>query len=118
MVVIEDGYVKIVWTEELKYHPLNRRNKMAAKYIHKPGKGSFINNKYKNKDSQPDYTGDCTLPDGTVQRIAVWNAVGQHSKTPYFRFEISDPRPQTQGDAAPSNAAPKPIHEMIDDIPF
>jgi len=66
MVVIEDGYVKIVWTEELKYHPLNRRNKMAEKYIHKPGKGSFINNKYKNKDSQPDYTGDCTLPDTDI----------------------------------------------------
>jgi len=86
---------------------------MAEKYIHKPGKGSFIKSEFKNKDTQPDYVGDCTLPDGTVQRITVWDAVGQHSGKPYFRFEISDPRPEKQG-----TAAPPPLVEMTDDIPF
>jgi len=86
---------------------------MAEQYIHKPGKGSFIKNSFKNKDTQPDFTGDCSLPDGTVQRIAVWNAVGQHSGTPYFKFEISDPRPQTQGTAAPA-----PLADIPGDMPF
>jgi hypothetical protein len=48
-----------------------------------------------------------------VQRIAVWNAVGQHNGTPYVRFEISDPRPQAQGTAAPA-----PLADIPDDLPF
>lgn len=86
---------------------------MAKEYIHKPGKGSLIKNSYKNKDTQPDYVGSITLQDGTVQRIVIWDAVNENTGKEYFNVNISDPRPQTDGPAAPP-----PLVEMTDDIPF
>jgi len=46
------------------------------KFIHKPGTGSLFQNKYKNKDSQPDYTGKLIvskdIKSGDEIKIAAW----------------------------------------------
>jgi len=86
---------------------------MAEQYVHKPGKGSLFKNDNKTNDKQPDWSGLVTLQDGTVQRIAIWNTVSRNTGNPYLSVDISDPRPQASG-----TAAPPPLVEMTDDIPF
>lgn len=78
----------------------------------KPGTGVLFQNTGKTKDNQPDHTGELVLQDGTKQRIAMWNRISKNGVA-YFSIAVSDPRPQSSG-----TAAPPPLVEMTDDIPF
>ena len=43
-----------------------------SKYTPKPDSGTLFPNKFKKNDSQPDYTGQYAMPDGTVREVAGW----------------------------------------------
>ena len=88
---------------------------MAEQKPRKPGTGVAFINKNKQEDWHADWTGEFAAHDGTIYYLNVSKKVGGHSGQEYITVSLGKPRVKT---TYPSNAAPKPIHDMIDDIPF
>ena len=56
-----------------------------SKFTPKPDTGTLFHNRYKQKDSQPDYTGTYATEDGKVRQIAAWQ------NGDYLSIKFSDP---------------------------
>lgn len=88
---------------------------MAEQRERKPGTGVAFTNKNKKEDWHADWTGEFADLDGNIYYLNVSKKVSGHSNQEYISISLGKPK---VAKAAPSNAAPKPIHDMIDDIPF
>lgn len=88
---------------------------MAEQRERKPGTGVAFTNKNKKEDWHADWTGEFADLDGNIYYLNVSKKVSGHSNQEYISVSLGKPK---VAKAAPSNAAPKPIHDMIDDIPF
>lgn len=42
-------------------------------FKHKPDTGTLFINKFRSKESHPNYTGQYAMPDGTIREIAAWD---------------------------------------------
>lgn len=68
--------------------------------------GSLSKNKYRNNDSQPEYTGKATI-NGVLYRIAAWTKQGEDGE--FFSLKFSIPQPKGElSSAPPSFPAPTP----------
>lgn len=85
-------------------------------YEQKPDFGVLFKNDRKEKDNQPDYTGDYTTPDGQKRRIAAWVKEGKNGK--YMSLRFSDPQQRREPPADYGAQEPKPEQPEFDDIPF
>lgn len=81
----------------------------------KPGTGVAFVNENKKEDWHADWTGEFADHDGNLFYLNVSKKIAGHSGREYISVSLGKPKADK---ATPSNAAPKPIHEMIDDIPF
>ena len=81
----------------------------------KPGTGVAFVNENKKEDWHADWTGEFADHDGNLFYLNISKKTAGHSGREYISVSLGKPK---AAKAAPSNAAPKPIHEMIDDIPF
>lgn len=88
---------------------------MAEQRERKPGTGVAFTNKNKKEDWHADWTGEFADLDGNIYYLNVSKKVSGHSNQEYISVSLGKPK---VAKAAPSNASPKPIHDMIDDIPF
>jgi hypothetical protein len=88
---------------------------MAEQRERKPGTGVAFVNKNKKEDWHADWTGEFADLDGNIYYLNVSKKVSGHSNQEYISVSLGKPK---LAKATPSNAAPKPIHDMIDDIPF
>lgn len=82
---------------------------MAKDFQQKELSGVLFKNSYKEKDNQPDYTGEC-LVDGENYKIAGWlkkSAAGNPYMSLAFSVKLETQRP------APSGKV-----DIDDDIPF
>jgi hypothetical protein len=81
-----------------------------AEFRHNPMSGSIFKNKFKEKDNQPDYTGDANIV-GTIYRVSGWiketKAGDKFLSLAFSEKEV--PAPRTPG--------PK-LDDFEDDIPF
>lgn len=89
-------------------------------YQQKPNYFSLFQNDKKEKDTQPDWKGSITLPDGSEYWFYAWNKQG--TKGPFISGKIGNPK-QAQSQVnqpASYNAFPSavPASGMDDDIPF
>lgn len=88
---------------------------MAEQRERKPGTGvAFVNNN-KKEDWHADWTGEFADLDGNIYYLNISKKVSGHSNQEYISVSLGKPK---LAKSTPSNAAPKPIHDMIDDIPF
>ena len=60
------------------------------KFVHKASSGSLFKNKYKEKDTHPDYTGSCTDPNGNVYDLAGWVSKTKDGEA-YFSLKVELP---------------------------
>lgn len=67
--------------------------------------GGIYPNDRKEKDTQPDFTGPCSTPDGKKLRFAAWKAQDKNGKA-YLSFKISEPMPQKEEQPAAAEPAP------------
>ena len=74
-------------------------------FKHKKNNGSLFKNEKKEKDTQPDYTGQVDVND-TLYNISAWLNVGKGGKK-YFGLAFSIPKPKEDN---------KPLSK--DDLPF
>jgi hypothetical protein len=88
---------------------------MAEQRERKPGTGVAFVNKNKKEDWHADWTGEFADLDGNIYYLNISKKVSGHSNQEYISVSLGKPK---LAKATPSNAAPKPIHDMIDDIPF
>lgn len=88
---------------------------MAEQRERKPGTGVAFVNKNKKEDWHADWTGEFADLDGNIYYLNVSKKVSGHSNQEYISVSLGKPK---LAKATPSNATPKPIHDMIDDIPF
>ena len=56
-----------------------------SKFTPKPDTGTLFKNLRKIRDSQPDYTGNYAMPDGTIRQMAAWE------NGDYLSIKFSDP---------------------------
>ncbi|NDB58105.1 hypothetical protein EB001_06645 [bacterium] len=81
----------------------------------KPGTGVAFVNENKKEDWHADWTGEFADHDGNLFYLNISKKTAGHSGREYISVSLGKPKVAKD---APSNSAPKPIHEMIDDIPF
>jgi hypothetical protein len=43
-----------------------------SKFTPKPDTGTLFRNTFKKNDTHPDFTGQYSMPDGTIREIAAW----------------------------------------------
>jgi hypothetical protein len=87
-------------------------------YQQKPGYFSIFPNDKKEKDTQPDWKGSITLPDGSEFWFDAWNKQG--AKGGFISGKIGNPKNQNQSQVnqpASYNAFPSAV-PADDDIPF
>ena len=81
-----------------------------AKFEHKPGSFSLFRNDRKERDNQPDYTGNGADLDGKPIRVAAWLKEGKSGK--FMSCKFSEPQERQE-------RASEPTSEPFDDeIPF
>lgn len=61
-------------------------------FKHKKNNGSLFKNKKKEKDTQPDYTGQVDVAD-TLYNISAWLNESKNGKK-YFKLQVSIPKPK------------------------
>ena len=61
-------------------------------YKHKENNGSLLKNEKKDKDTQPDYTGQVDVA-GTLYNISAWLNKSKSGKK-YFGLQVSIPKPK------------------------
>ena len=61
-------------------------------FKHKKNNGSLFKNKKKEKDTQPDYTGQVDVAD-TLYNISAWLNESKSGKK-YFKLQVSIPKPK------------------------
>jgi hypothetical protein len=83
------------------------------KFTPKPGNGSLFKNNLKDKENQPDYTGTCTLPDGSPGKLAAWLKADKNG-VKFMSLKISHEDEQYRDAAQPVN----PQAPLDDEIPF
>ena len=79
-------------------------------FEHKPGSFSLFKNDRKEKDNQPDYTGNGKDLDGKDVRVAAWLKDGANGK--FMSCKFSEPQQRK----APSQEPPAEPYD--DSIPF
>ncbi len=82
------------------------------KFVHKASSGSLFKNKYKEKDTHPDYTGSCTDPNGNVYDLAGWVSKTKDGEA-YFSLKVELPYVKKEEESAASE--PTPVNH---DLPF
>ena len=65
-------------------------------YVNKPGFGNLFRNK-KQSESQPDFRGAVTTPDGQVFELAGWKKEG--AKGSFVSLKIQEPLPRGRSEA-------------------
>ena len=70
--------------DEKCYLILGKVKDMSEKFTPKPDTGALFPNKFKEKDTHPDFTGKYAMPDGTVREMAAWR------NGDYFSIRFSD----------------------------
>ena len=89
-------------------------------YQQKPGYFSIFPNDKKEKDTQPDWKGSITLPDGSEYWFDAWNKQGQ--KGNFISGKIGNPKNSNGGavnQPASYTAFPSAVPAAADDdIPF
>jgi hypothetical protein len=60
-------------------------------YEHKENKGSLFKNDKKEKENQPDYTGQANV-DGTLYNVSAWINESKEGKKKYFGMSFSIPK--------------------------
>jgi hypothetical protein len=73
-------------------------------YKHETNRGSLFKNEKKEKDNQPDYTGQINV-DGTLYNISGW--INEKNNKRYFGLAVSIPKPKEDK---------KPLSQ--DELPF
>ena len=56
-------------------------------FEHKPNSGSIFPNDYKERDTQPDWTGSAMI-NGEEYRLAAWNNEGRNKDYISIKFEL------------------------------
>lgn len=84
-----------------------------SEFKHKPGSGSIFKNKYKEKETHPDYRGKVVLQDGEEKDIALW--IKESSKGGKF-FSVAISNPYVKEGDTPTESIKK--EENTDGLPF
>ena len=86
-------------------------------YQTKDGFGNIFPNKRKQKDTHPDYTGECRYK-GELIEIAGWKKQGNAG--PYLSLKVQAPRAKQDKPSGGGARGPAPKDELDDgsDIPF
>ena len=84
-------------------------------YQTKDGFGALFVNKRKDKETQPDYRGECRYK-GELIEIAGWKKQGNAG--PYLSLKVQAPRPKAERPARTLATAGPGETQMDDDIPF
>lgn len=85
----------------------------------KNNSGSLFRNDRKEREGQPDYTGNVCV-NGKTMRIAAWVRKSNSGKQ-YMSLSFSDPNPNSYQASAPAPSAPVSAptpQESHDDLPF
>ena len=82
-------------------------------YEMKPDTGTLFKNDRKEKETHPDYQGECFVG-GQVYRMSAWLKVGKKGKYMSFSFRGKEQNRQQK----PAPAARGKVDELDDDIPF
>ena len=78
-------------------------------FKHKKNNGSLFKNKKKEKDTQPDYTGQVDVDD-TLYNISAWLNEGKSGKK-FLKLQVSIPKPKEN-----KKEDKKPLD--LDELPF
>lgn len=82
---------------------------------HKENTGVLFRNKYKEKDSQPDYKGTALI-DGKLKEVAMWVNTSK-SNVQYFKAQFQDSTKEVeQGGIQKDHEIKK--KQIDDDLPF
>jgi uncharacterized protein (DUF736 family) len=84
-----------------------------SNFTHQAGNGTAFVNRYKDNDKKPDYRGSITLPDGTIQEVAIWKGM-TNAGDEKLSIKLSEPREKKQEAPAPARAQA----DHGDEIPF
>lgn len=79
-------------------------------------RGRLFKNDRKERENQPDYTGDCEV-EGQKYRLAGWMKKSQAGQ-PYMSLSLSIPQPQGNPSAPPPVQTAATNQSMDDEIPF
>ena len=86
---------------------------MSDRFEHKNNTGSLFRNKYKTKDSQPDYKGTAKIDNKEVD-IGAWINTDKNGQKFFgFTFEIINPEP-----VKPSEGEGEGEPDVNEEIPF
>jgi len=89
---------------------------MSEIEIKNDNSGVIFKNKYKEKDSQPDYKGKIMV-DGTLKQISLW-LNRPEDKEPYFGVQIEDEYIKPVESSQEDNQNNIVEEEATDDLPF
>ena len=103
--------------EIIKYNCINKNKNNMSDFKHKAGSGSIFKNKYKEKETHPDYRGKVVLQDGEEKDIALW--IKESSKGgKFFSVAISNPYVKDSTDEAVKAVKDLPQNNLNDGLPF
>ena len=74
--------------------------------------GAIFKNRSKTTETQPDWRGDVTMPDGVKWSVAMWERTDRNGN-PYYSVAVSEYRERTE-----QRRDEPPAIQNSDEIPF